>query len=542
MKSIVTKDFGITNAKNFEQMIDLPLANVYIMIGRSIPWSNTSNVDLLDDVTVADPYDTTEYKYGIARDAVLLKKITGNDVQPVVPRVDWVANTIYVAYEQTSNLYIKTTETQVSNSSVNVSLALANTVVANGFFFTNSSPTVIVGDIIRIGEEIKEVVTVNTAGDFLTVNSNFTNAYTNASIFELEFSTTQYSNKFYVRNAQDQVFKCLFNNGGVVSNTSPEISIDGQLPENAFIETADGYRWKYLYSIPTGLKNKFFTNKYMPVIRDSIVFDNAENGRIDIIKIIDGGSGYFSGGSVNNYAVASVTGDGTGADVTVNVQDGVISAINILDGGTNYTQATIVINDPLQTLIGTDANLQAIISPQYGHGFDPTRELGASSLMISVDFQGDVEGNYPVENDGTDTFRQVCILKDPKTANAVQFVSGSIYPMYTKLFTSNPPVDFTSGEIVYVGTSFETSTFSAKVIHFDNANNVLYVNGISGNVAATTADTIYQKDNPTAAAKIFTVDEPDINIFTGEILYIENKEKIIRSDDQTETVKLVVEF
>jgi len=39
MASIITKDFGIANAINFEKMISLPLANVYIMMGRSIPWA-----------------------------------------------------------------------------------------------------------------------------------------------------------------------------------------------------------------------------------------------------------------------------------------------------------------------------------------------------------------------------------------------------------------------------------------------------------------------------------------------------------------------
>lgn len=542
MKSLITKDFGITNSKNFEQMISLPLANVYVMIGRSIPWANTSNNQLLDDVEISDPYDTTEYKNTIGRDGVVIKKITGNDVQPVVPRVDWEANTVYVPYEQSTNIFSMTISTAVTGGTVNVSTANANTVFANGINLAASTPPLTAADFIRIGEETKQVVAINAAGDFLTINCIFQNSYTDATLFRVTTSSVQYANKFYVRNAQDQVFKCLFNNGGTESNTSPEITIDGQLPENPFVETPDGYKWKYLYSIPTGLKNKFFTNKYMPVIRDAIVFENAENGRIDIIKITNGGSGYYAGSSVNNYSIATVTGDGTGAEITVDVQDGVISEINILDGGRNYTQATVTLDDPLQTLIGEDAILQAIISPQYGHGFDPVRELGASNLMISVDFQGDVEGNFPVENDGTDTFRQICILKDPKTANAVQFVSGSIYPMYTKIFTSNPPVDFSAGEIVYVGGSYETSTFNARVVHFDNNDNVLYVNNIEGNAAATTAETIYQKDNPTAAAKIFTVDVPDINIFTGEILYIENKEKIIRSDDQTETVKLVVEF
>lgn len=541
MKSLVTKDFGITNAKNFEKMVSVPLANVYVMVGRSLAWANTANGDLLDDVTISNPYDTTTYKYNVQKDGLLMKKITSNDIQPVIPRVDWAANTVYVAYDQTANLFIKTAETRVSGGTVNVSLSLANTVNANSINLAAATPALSAGSIIRIDEETKEVVRINAAGDFLTVNTVFTTAHTTANLFKLDISQTQYSNKFYVRNSSDQVFKCLFNNNGAQSNTMPEITIGGDLPENPYIETVDGYKWKYMYSIPTGLKNKFFTDKYMPVIRDTIVFDNAKNGRIDIIKIINGGSGYYAGSSVNNYSVVNVTGDGTLANVSVDVVNGVIVDINILNGGNNYTTATITLADPLQQAIGNTANLQAVISPQYGHGFDPQRELGGSSVMVSLDFDGDVEGNLPVQSDGTDLIRQICIAKDVQYANGT-FGTASYFPMYTQIITSNPPVDFVHNETVYVGASFATSTFSAKVAHFDNNTNTLYVNNIVGDISNIENETIYQKDSPSSFAKVFNLIQPSINIFSGEILFIENRAKITRNADQTESTKFVVEF
>ena len=541
MKSLVTKDFGITNAKNFEKMVSVPLANVYIMVGRSLAWANTANSDLLDDVTISEPYDTTAYKYDAQNNGLLLKRITSNDIQPVIPRVDWAANTVYVAYDQTANLFIKTAETLVSGGNVNVSLSLANTVNANSINLASATPALSAGSIIRIDEETKEVVRINAVGDFLTVNTVFTTAHTKANLFNLDISQTQYSNKFYVRNSSDQVFKCLFNNNGAESTTMPEITIGGDLPENPYIETVDGYKWKFMYSIPTGLKNKFFTDKYMPVLRDSIVFDNTKNGRIDIIKIIDGGSGYFAGSSVNNYSIVNVTGDGTLANVSVDVVNGVIVDINILNGGNKYTTTTITLNDPLQQAIGNIANLQAVISPQYGHGFDPQRELGGSSVMVSVDFDGDVEGNIPVQNDGTDSIRQVCITKDIQFANSI-FGTEPYYPMYTQIITSNPPVDFGHNQTVFVGASFATSTFSAKVAHFDNNTNTLYVNNIVGDISDIENETIYQKNSPSSFAKVFTLIQPNINIFSGEILFFENRAKITRNENQTESTKFVVEF
>lgn len=543
MKSLVTKNFGITNAKNFEKMVSVPLANVYILLGRSLPWANTANAADFNDVTITTPHNTTHYENGIKRDGLLLTRITSNDIQPVIPRVDWSNNTVYVAYDQTANLFIKVLDTQVSGGNVNVSAGLANTVNANGINFTSSSPVISVGDYIKIGTEIKEVIKSNATA--LVVNSNFTSAYTSANIFEVNYSTTQYSNKFYVRNGQDQVFKCLFNNNDAQSNTMPQITIGGELPENPYIETIDGYKWKYMYTIPSGLKNKFFTDKYMPVLRDTVVFDNAKDGRIDIIKIVSGGDGHFAGSNVNNYSVVSVTGDGTLANVTVDVVNGVITDINILNGGNNYTTATITINDPLKQSISNTANLQAVISPQYGHGQDPQKELGGSNIMISVDFEGDVAGELPVENDGGDSIRQISLVKDVQLANGI-FGNASNFPMYTKIFTSNPPVDFSRNETVFVvsdeASGFENSIFNAKVIHFDSTNNVLYVNNIVGNVNLIEGKKITQKDAPSAFATVFSVTKPDINIFSGEIMYIENRAKITRNENQTESTRFVVEF
>lgn len=539
MKSIITKDFGITNAENFESMVSLPLSRVYVMVGRTSLWPNTTNPSTLDDVVIQTPYDTTSYKNQIFNDGVIIKRITSSDIQPVIPRVDWANNEVYVAYDQTANLFTKVLDTAVTGGTVNVGSGLLNTINANGINFTTSTPSLSVGSIIKIGEERKEVI--NLSSSALVVNTAFTSAYSTAKLFKTTTTTTQYANKFYVRNSQDQVFKCLFNNSGIASNTMPTISIGGELPENPYVETADGYKWKYMYTIPTGLKNKFFTDKYMPVLRDSIVFSNSKDGRIDIVKIIDGGSGYYGGTTVSNYSIVEVEGDGTLADITVDVVNGVITDINIINGGNNYTTATLTLNDPIKQQIGNTANLQAVIGPQYGHGFDAARELGASSLMVSVDFSGDVGGYLPVDADGEDTIRQFTLIKDVKLKTEA-FATASVYPMYTKIFVSNPPVEFDNNAEVYVGNSYESAVFKATVVHFDNASNVLYLNNLIGDLDLVENEAVRQKGSPSSFAKAFTVVRPDINIFSGEILYIENRNKIIRNPSQTETLKLVVEF
>ncbi len=92
-----------------------------------------------------------------------------------------------------------------------------------------------------------------------------------------------------------------------------------------------------------------------------------------------------------------------------------------------------------------------------------------------------------------------------------------------------------------MGSSYESSTFSGRVAHFDDDDNILVLNNIVGDVTTVSGNTIYQQDR-SRSARVVDVDSPDINIFSGRVLYIENRAKIIRSTSQTETVKIVVEF
>ena len=547
MKKLVTKNFGVFNAQGFKNSIASLYANVYIMLGRSTGWANTSNASNLDDSFIPYPYDNVDYRNQIVKQGILLKRVTSADMQAVVPRTDWATGTVYTAYDQTANLLIKVLDTAVTGATVNVANVIANTVLTTNLTTLNlatASPALSVGNFIRIGDERREIVFINTKGDFIQVNSNFAVEYTQNTLFKSVESTYEYSNKFYVRNNLDQVFKCLFNNGDAQSTSKPEITLGGQLPENPFIETADGYKWKYLYTIPNGLKNKFFTERYMPVLSDPVVTTNADDGRIDIVQIISGGNGYFQGTTTNNYSIVEVSGDGTGAEFSVDVLNGVINEINIIDGGSGYTNITLTLEDPLKLPATSNASLRAVISPPGGHGSNPLNELGASDLMLSIDFQADVDGFYPTKNDATTDFRQVAIVKSPKLANGA-FGYTSVYPMYTKLYVAAPstgpyPIDAT----VFVGNggNFANSIFSATVIYFDAAENVLFVNDIQGDVNQIDGETLYEKDNTSNYSQIFAVTPPDINILSGELLYIENRSKITRHPNQTETVKLVVEF
>lgn len=521
----------IFTATSYEGALVGNSSNTYLGIAKPLSW--TSNVPPV-------PAETTSNLNDVFRTLVSLKKITSSDINLVVPRVDWTGGITYSEYTENLNLYTYDTLTAIQG--VAVPIVSTRTLSGSGTQFTSNLAS---GDIIVLfgdGSEAypkitKEVISISN-NTTLTVNSSFSVSYTDNTIYKLTNSYPNYANKFYVRNSLDQVFKCLYNNFSVASTVMPEIRIDGQLPENAYIETSDGYKWKYMYSIPAGLKEKFFTSQWMPVLSENIATSSAVDGRLDIIKIYNGGTGYLGGANSNSAAIVTVTGDGSSANLTARVVSGIITNMNILNSGTNYTNVAISFSDGSKTPGTNTANVIAVIGPQNGHGYDPAYELGATSLMISADLAGSENSTIPTTT-ASDIFdyRQIVLLKNPKSS-AGAYLSQTNYRATSIISVSPPPSSFRMDEIVYQGISLATASFYATVVNWDSSANELSINNSVGSFSPGTLKGTTQ----TSAVTAFSLTLPDNENFTGEVLYIENRDPITRSSSQTEQIKLVLNF
>lgn len=536
MKASITPLLKYEIVEIFKNNVFPTYANTYVGIGRPVRWGDDADPETTDEIE--EVQYTTAYVNQVYRDLIALKKVAAADTALVVPRIDWVTGTKYDEYRDDAELFSHTDKLTLGTANATGNVITANTAVLTG--------NISVGNTVTLNNETKQVLTVNATA--IVTNSNFTYAVTDGTLIRTDDNYPFFANNFYCRNSKDQVFKCLHNGGvdgtGIPSTVEPTIDIDGQLPENPYILTGDGYKWKYLYTIPYGLKQKFFTKTWMPVVSDAAVVAGAVNGRIDKIEILDGGSGYFldngESGNTGSLGIIEVTGDGTGAVVTAEIDSGVIVNLNILDGGSGYTTASVTTNDPDQLPAGNAAILSAIISPPGGHGSNPVRELGAFSVMTTVEFDGTESDTIPV---GTDVvpfdFRQIVLVRDPILANGV-YANGSVYRTTTKLTLTDPGItNYTNDETVYIGTSEANNTFSGVVVNWDPNTNELFVNNLSGNVTvgSTLTGTV-----SAATATVLGSESPDIALFTGDLLYIENRQKIVRDADQTEQIRLVLSF
>lgn len=520
-------------AKNYETAITTD-SNTYVGIGKPLEWGGS-------DTIIPNPIETTDNEFDVYRHLVAVKKVIGSDINLVVPRVDWANNTVYSEYTEDLPTFEYQSETQISGN-VTVSSTSLN-VVGNGTAFTSNLAAgdyiTIQGDGVGVPKVKKEVVQI-TNNNFMMVNSAFTSTYTQNNIYKITDTYPYYVNKFYVRNTYDQVFKCLLNNNSAESTVMPEIDVGGSLPQNPYILTSDGYKWKYLYTIPAGLKEKFFTSDWMPVVNNNIVNDAAVNGRIDIIKIISGGSGYLAAGNSTSANIISISGDGAGANVTANVTSGVIDKVNIINGGSGYRTATITVSDATK-LSGSSANLIAVIGPEGGHGIDVEIELGATNLMICTELDGDELGKFPTENSAENfDFRQISLIKNIVDSDG-NIADNIRYNATYVLRITDPPGDnrYNLDEYVYQGENFASATFTGVVAFWDETARELWLNNVTGTIDLGPDLRSVDTNFPVV---VIDFAEPEIELYSGEVLYIRNNESIVRDDDQIEQIKIVVSF
>lgn len=509
-------------------------ANTYLGIGRPIRWGDENDPE--SNTEIEDVVYTTDYRNQTFRDLIAIKKVEAADTALVVPRRDWAANTVYDEYDSSIEMFSHTGKITLSGTAN----ATGNLIVANTAVFSGNLST---GNIVTLNAETRQIIGLNAS--HIVVNTNFTYAVTDGTVVKIDNTYPYFANNFYVRNSKDQVFKCLQNANNANSTIEPTIDIDGQLPENPYILTSDNYKWKYLYTIPYGLKQRFFTSVWMPVITDAAVVAGAVDGRIDIVHITDGGSGYFldngESGNSNSLSIITVTGDGSGASITAKVESGVITDVNVLNGGTGYTRAELLIVDSDQLSNGTPAVANVHISPPNGHGSNPVTELGCYSVMTSVNLQGTEDGAIPVGSDAYPfDFRQITLLRDPLDANG-DYANASTYRTTTKISLTDPGTsNYLPDETVFSGAAtVEDATFTATVVYWDFGNNELYVNNMQGETAP--GETL-KGDVSSTTATVLEVEAPEIELFTGSLLYIENRQKIVRDADQTEQIRLVLSF
>ena len=339
------------------------------------------------------------------------------------------------------------------------------------------------------------------------------------------------NNDFYVLTSENRIYKCLNNNGRSNSTVEPSSTAT-----NTTSQTADGYLWKFMYELTASQILRFTTDDYIPCrtleAEDTsfqwLIQQSATRGSLSAIVVEDEGSGYSN---VNNLEI-SIAGDGSSASATANINtvSNTVSSVTITDPGQDYTNVIVTVSGGG----GTGATARAIISPYEGHGSNPAYELGAKYVLMNPRIAGSESDRLLTTNQ----MRQIAIVEEPIKYGTSNVQSNTAVSQYTTLTLSGSGVDYDADELVYQGSSLNTSSFFARVVEFDSSNNKLHVIATEGSVSV---DTIIGA-NSTASRFVNSVENPEMIKNTGQMLYIDNIEPITRDPDQTEDFKIVVEF
>ena len=327
------------------------------------------------------------------------------------------------------------------------------------------------------------------------------------------------------------------NNSGAASTVEPSGT------SNAEYSTGDGYWWKYMYTLTTTQITDFLTADFMPVVTNATVSSNAEDGAIRQYKVMRGGAGYTPG----SFA-ASVGGDGVlrggvqaTADITVGA-GGDVTACVVDAAGSKYTFGTITMpagaGSPSQ-----DAIITPLIGPPGGHGYNAVDELGGFYIMTNTTISGtEGSGDFVVDQD----FRRVGIVLNPYNYNTVVVATASTLNALKSMTFSGTPGSFLIDEVITGGTS------GAKgiVVAWDSTTKILkYIQtqwtGVSATlpyseVAFAALEVVTSASNATGT--IASLTNPEIDYYSGKGIYVEDRAPISRATDQTENIKLIVEF
>lgn len=450
----------------------------YMFIGRPESWA--------DDLTPPSPADSVQQDNKIWDSMIAMKRITTNDVSHGIYRRTWTAGKFYDIYRHD---------------------------------YDGTVPGV--------------------------------NVDTGAATYPISLGESNY----YVVTPNNNIYICLKSNGQ--STVNPQtLGVGGAnfLP----VTGSDGYTWKFIGTTDSTSVNRFQSTYFHPVKTLAAapssgdpyeVQWNAQQaakvtypGAIFQALVTGNGSGYIQGSPPS----VTIEGDGTGATATALVDGtGKVVSVTMTAFGTGYTWARVVIAAPAA---GTTATATAIITPKDGLGADPVRDLnGYFVVAYSAFVEAEGAGDFPVTND----YRQVGIVANPYENGGSTLLqlptASSCFALklaggYAGSFSSDSLInDVTSGAKGRIIDSYVSA--GELVVRFIRTESEQV--GVGASASFNIGDTITTSSGGTGTVSAIldkTNGGPEVEKYSGQILYFENRRAIQRSADQTEVIIVTFEF
>jgi len=583
---LISNYFRLHNVNQFKESINETANSVYyVFAARHLTYPSGDNV--IGSVT-----NTTENVLYIPYEEMIFgKRVSANDVAVMIPRYDWTVNTKYAAYRSNEDLTNKIFFVSVqSGSTRHIFKCLDN----NSNAFSVNAP-----DITQTSAN-DEYYSTNDGYQWkymYSITSSQFEKFATSDLIPVFANTLVTGNAVSGAIDNIQVVYRGSNYNTTLANTfiSTDLRIGGDPTKYNLANNASSsnnfYTGSFIY-----LTGGTGAGQGRRIVDYTVI-----GGSKTITLSSAFTTNPISGTTYEVTPAVAIAGDGKNAEARAIVNTSAantISRIEIINRGSGYTWASATVSGNTGG-ISNNANLRVEQGPKGGHGFNPEFELMGTSLCISVNFANSEVNTIPTEND----FRTIGLIKDPlfksvelslsspngsftigesviqSNSNATGIVTD--WDSISTLKITNVNGVFLTAQIVTGSTSGSTGTVGSFNIngkaknfntfdqrhrftftpisgtfqedevvyqtdqYFTNAffhsisDNSLHVTHLKG--VLNTGNTLIGV-NSNATANLLFAFPPDLVNQSGEILYVENESPISRSNSQSETIKLILQF
>jgi len=587
-----TKDLSINAAKSFlynathdeDSSTEKKSMILYVCLGHNKEWPN-------EPTPITPPDNEQHLSYEHYREMIGCRRVTSSDMSHVTQRYDWTSGTVYSMWRDTDTdmyeraYYVLTDEYNVYKCLYN-NKGSASTVKPSGFStlpFTTSD-----------GYTWKYMYTVSLS----EANKFLTPSYIPVKTIETGDGSTESDRQLAVQNTAV--------NGAIHVVETVQVGSGYHYIANGVVEAGgrDDIRLSAAGDNPPSPIDNYYNG--------SSIYIQSGTGAGQLRRIID------YDGSTKTFTVntafqttcntdsrviispsCTIIGDGQGAKAytRVNSSTGAISNVQVIAVGSGYSRAQALITS--NSIHGSGATANVVISPTGGHGSNPIRELYADKIMMNIQFNG-VEGVSANGNGyipSNTEFRSISLLSDPvlKCDSNNNFItveriantsnSPATLRMMTRLTISYNQMDGSTpqnplvvgdtitnernrlraelGTLEFVTELGQTARESAALTNAVLAANAdivyiredetesdpsfysVYINNVesySDYAAFTKDDVILKSTSDTQVATVESIKGPEANTFSGEILYVEHIQAVTRDPEQTEDIKIILDF
>jgi hypothetical protein len=525
MTAIVTNDFRFSNLELAKKRLDDSKDIYYLGVGRSQPWSN----DSVPPTPTVAPKDEIDARLALQA----IKRIA--NYQIVAPRYNWVTGTAYVSYDDSTDLSVSAYYVFVPTT-FRVYLCLKagsglSTVEPTGI---DDNPS-FGGTLTVAGSSIPQALADGYVWKYLyTIDGVSAARYLSDDFMPVLREASVAANA-----VNGTISKAVVTAGGAGYGSTPTVAIIGDGTGATATATVSG---GVVTAVTITNRGSGYTSARIafsggspstPAEARPVISNDSPKRSIVGVEVVSGGTGY-----TNGSLALTIDGDGSGAVVNATVTGGVIQANpTITDGGFGYTQATAT---PATGTAGTPAVLRVRFA-DTGGGFGKSviEDLNAYYMMFNVELDGPEGSDFIPDNE----YRQILIIKNPLTQASPKVAFTDTTGKGLEYLVVAAGGTWVKDDLITGGSSGA----KAYVDYYDSDLQRVYYHQ-----TATTGFTSFSNGEAVSGVGLSTgsvaagagsgENKSEFDKMTGTVLYLENRVPVSRAVDQTESIRLVVQF